>query len=191
MKKDSYFCKPKFEEMSDSYTIGISGLKEGHNTIDFEIDNKFFERFEESEVKEGSLFANVELQKSSSHIDLLIRISGSVRVCCDRCLEMFFHPVDCENRLLVKLGKKIEDIDPDIISIPADEHQLDLQQLFYEYIHLALPIKRVHPDDIEGNSSCDPEMLKKLDELIVADENENDNDNDPRWDELKKMMNDN
>jgi len=177
--------------MSDSYTIGISGLKEGHNTIDFEIDNKFFERFEESEVKEGSLFANVELQKSSSHIDLLIRISGSVRVCCDRCLEMFFHPVDCENRLLVKLGKKIEDIDPDIISIPADEHQLDLQQLFYEYIHLALPIKRVHPDDIEGNSSCDPEMLKKLDELIVADENENDNDNDPRWDELKKMMNDN
>jgi uncharacterized protein len=173
--------------MSGSYTIGISGLIEGHNTIDFEIDNKFFERFEESEVKEGSLLANIELEKRSSHIDLLIRISGSVRVCCDRCLEMFFYPVDCENRLLVKLGKKIEDIDPDIISIPADEHQLDMQQFFYEYIHLALPIKRVHPDDKDGNSSCDPEMIKRLDELIVEDQNENDS----RWDELKKLMNDN
>jgi len=187
LKKDSYFCKPKFEEMSGSYTIGISGLKEGLHAFDFEIGNKFFERFEESEVKEGKLLANIELEKRSSHIDLLIRISGSVKVCCDRCLEMFFHPVDCENRLLVKLGKKIEDIDPDIISVQADEHELDLQQLLYEYIHLALPIKRIHPDDIDGNSSCDPEMLKKLDELIVEQENEN----DPRWDELKKLMNNN
>ena len=173
--------------MSGSYTIGISGLKEGRHTIDFEIDNKFFESFEESEIKEGSLFANIELEKRSSHIDLFIRISGKVKVCCDRCLEMFFYPVECENRLLVKLGKKIEDSDPDIISLTTDEHELDLQQHFYEYIHLALPIKRVHPDDENGNSTCDPVMLKKLKELIVEEENEN----DPRWDELKKLMNDN
>jgi hypothetical protein len=30
-------------------------------------------------------------------------------------------------------------------------------------------------------------MLKKLDELIIDEEK----DNDPRWDELKKLMNDN
>jgi uncharacterized metal-binding protein YceD (DUF177 family) len=173
--------------MSGSYTIGLSGLKEGRHTIDFEIDKKFFESFEESEIKEGSLFANIELEKRSSHIDLFIRISGKVKVCCDRCLEMFFYPVESESRLLVKLGKKIEDSDPDIISLTTDEHDLDLQQYLYEYIHLALPIKRVHPDDQYGNSTCDPEMLKKLRELIVEEENEN----DPRWDELKKLMNDN
>ena len=66
--------------MSSSFTIGISGLKEGHHTIDFEIDNKFFESFEESEVKEGSLFAHLKLEKRSSHIDVVIRISGSVKV---------------------------------------------------------------------------------------------------------------
>jgi uncharacterized protein len=173
--------------MSGSYTIGISGLREGRHTIDFEIDNKFFENFEESEIKEGSLFAIIELEKRSSHIDLFIRISGKVKVCCDRCLEMFFYPVESESRLLVKLGKKIEDNDPDIISLTTDDHELDLQQHFYEFIHLALPIKRVHPDDHYGNSTCDPVMLKKLKELIVEEENEN----DPRWDELKKLMNDN
>jgi uncharacterized protein len=173
--------------MSGRYTIPLSGLKEGRHAIDFEIDKEFFEQIEESEVKEGSLVANIEMDKRSSHLDLAIRISGNVRICCDRCLEMFFHPIVCENRLLVKFGKTIEDIDPDILSLPVGEHELDLQQHIYEYIMLALPIKRVHPDDKKGRSTCDPVMLKKLEELIVEEEPET----DPRWDELKKLMNDN
>jgi uncharacterized metal-binding protein YceD (DUF177 family) len=173
--------------MSGSYTIPLSGLKEGHHTIDFEIDKKFFEQFEESEVKEGSLIANVEVDKRSTHLDMIIRISGGVRISCDRCLEPFLQPIQSENRLLVKFGKSIDDIDPDIISVPADEHELDLQQYIYEFIMLALPIKRVHPTDKKGNSTCDPVMLKKLEELIIEEEKIN----DPRWDELKKLMNDN
>jgi uncharacterized protein len=173
--------------MSRSYTIPLGGLKEGRHTIDFEIDKEFFEQFEESEVKEGSLIANIEIDKNSSHSDIIIRISGSVIISCDRCLEMFSHPVNSENRVLVKFGKSMEDVDPDIISMPIDEQELDLKQHFYEFIHLALPIRRVHPNDKNGRSTCDPVMLKKLKELIVEEENEN----DPRWDELKKLMNDN
>jgi uncharacterized protein len=173
--------------MSRTYTIPLGGLKEGRHIIDFEIDKEFFELFEESEVKEGSLIANIVMDKRSSHLDLAIRISGNVRICCDRCLEMFFHPVVCENRLLVKFGKTIEDIDPDILSLPVGENELDMQQNIYEFILLALPIKRVHPNDKNGNSTCDPEMLKKLDELIV----EEDEEADPRWNELKKLMNNN
>jgi len=99
---------------------------------------------------------------------------------------MFFHPVSCENRLLVKFGKTVEEIDPDILSLPIGEHELDLQQHIYEYILLALPIKRVHPN-VDGKSTCDPEMLKKLDELIVDEDRET----DPRWDKLRNLMNNN
>ena len=70
MKKDSYFCKPKFREMSSSYTIPLSGLKDGHHVIDFEIGKEFFEEFEESEVKEGSLIANIGMERRSSHLDM-------------------------------------------------------------------------------------------------------------------------
>jgi len=173
--------------MSGSCTIQLSGLKEGHHTIDFEIDKEFFEQFEESEVKEGSLIANIEMDKRSTHLDMKIGISGSVRVSCDRCLEMFSQPVTSENRLLVKFGKSLEDIDPDILSVPIDEHELDLQQQIYEFIMLALPIKRVHAADKKGNKTCDPVMLKKLEELIIEEEK----NNDPRWDELKKLINNN
>jgi uncharacterized metal-binding protein YceD (DUF177 family) len=173
--------------MSGAYTIPLIGLKEGQHTFDFKIGEEFFELFEESEIKEGSLIALVELVKRSSHVEVLIRISGTVEISCDRCLEMFSHPIDCENNLLLKFGKSLEDSDPDIISLAADEPELDLKQHLYEFIHLALPIKRVHPDDKNGKSSCDPVMLKKLEELIVEEKEEI----DPRWDELKKLMNNN
>lgn len=169
------------------FVIPLSGLKEGHYTFDFEIGNEFFEKFEESEIKEGRLTAIVVMEKRSSHLDLVVKISGAVMISCDRCLEMFLRPFECENRLLVKLGKSISDDDPDVLSLPSDEHELDLMQHFYEYIHLALPIKRVHPDDEQGNSTCNPEMLEKLSELLVEDEDEN--NIDPRWDDLKKLMN--
>jgi uncharacterized protein len=187
LDKDLYFCKPNFEEMSLTYTIPLSGLEEGLHTFDFEINKEFFEQFEESEIKEGSLIANIEMEKRSTHLDLAIKISGSVRICCDRCLEMFSQPLACENRLLVKFGKNDEDIDPDIIFISADENELDLKQYIYEYIYLALPIKRVHPNDNNGKSTCDPEMLERLKEHMVDEDPES----DPRWDVLKKLLNNN
>ena len=173
--------------MSGIFALPLSGLKEGLHTFDFEIGKEFFEEFEESEIKEGSLKAVVILEKRSSHLDLQVKISGTVLISCDRCLEMFSRPVECENRLLVKLGKVISEEDPDIVSLASDEHELDLMQHFYEYIHLALPIKRVHPDNEDGESTCNPEMLKKLKELLVVEETEK--HNDPRWDDLKKLMN--
>ena len=176
--------------MSGLYNLPLSGMKEGRHTFDFEIGKEFFEEFEESEIKEGSLKAYIEMDKRSTHLDLLVRITGTVMVSCDRCLGMFAWPLDCENRLLVRLGKIISEDDPDIISLPSDEHELELKQHFYEYIYLALPIKRVHPADKNGKSSCDPVMLKKLNELLVEEEGE-EKQSDPRWDELKKLKNEN
>ena len=173
--------------MSGSFAIPVGGIKDGLHYYDFEINKEFFDQFEESEVKDGSLKAGIEVRKSSSHIDLNIKISGIVMICCDRCLGMFPLNIDCENRLLVKFGKLRDESDPDIVTIPADEHELDLKQNLYEYIHLALPIQRVHPGDEKGKSTCDPAMLKKLGEHIVEEEH----GADPRWDALKKLINNN
>jgi uncharacterized protein len=173
--------------MSGLLTIPIRGLKEGRYTYDLEIGEKFFEQFEESEIKEGNLSVCIELDKRSSHFDLIFKIRGQVKICCDRCLEMFLHTLSCENRLLVKFGKKWDDSDPDILTVPTDEKELDISQSLYEFIHLALPIKRIHPDNKIGESSCNPDMLGKINEHIVNNEKEN----DPRWDELKKLVNNN
>jgi len=173
--------------MSREYIIPIGGLKDGNHSFDFEIGNRFFENFEDSEVSKGDLKAGITLDKRSTHIDLLIRIEGKVEISCTRCLGILSWPVETENRLLVKYGSSMEEIDPDIIYLPHGENELDLEQHLYEDILLALPIRRIHPDDSEGNSTCDPEMMKKLEDLKTDEEHAG----DPRWDELKKLMNDN
>ena len=165
--------------------IPVGGQKEGHHSFHFEINNKFFELFEESEIKEGTLSAVVDAYKHASHIELDIVISGSVRIGCDRCLGTFDFPVNCKNRLLIKFGVFREEDDPEIVTVPRDENELDMAQYFYDYINLALPIKRIHPDDSDGNSTCDPEMLDRLSEHLVDEESRE----DPRWTDLKKLLN--
>jgi len=116
--------------MSGLFSIPVNGLKEGRHTFDFEIDRKFFDLFEESEIREGNLNVVTDILKESSHIYIDIRISGTVSICCDRCLGMFDLPVECENRLLVRFGNGRDDSDPEMLIIPGDEYDLDLKQYY-------------------------------------------------------------
>jgi len=173
--------------MTGLYVIPLFGLSEGHHSFDFEIGNAFFDGFAESEIKEGELRAVAGIDKSSTCIDLTIRISGSVKVCCDRCLEMYMQSIECENHIIIREGNSFDDSDPDILFVPHNEKDLDISQLLYEYIHLALPLRRIHPDDSEGHSGCNPDMIKLLDKHIINKTN----NGDSRWNELKKLLNNN
>ena len=173
--------------MSGLFAIPVSGIKDGHHVFEFKITREFFDLFRESEIKQGELLVAVVVEKNSSHLDLDISITGKVKVCCDRCLEIFDYPVNCTNSLLVKFGHDKDDSDPEIITIPREEYELDLRQYIYEFVYLALPIRRIHPDNEDGSSACDPVMLQKLKEHLVEKEGVS----DPGWDNLKNLMNDN
>lgn len=173
--------------MTGAYIIPLFGLSEGHHTFDFEIGNRFFEGFAESEIKEGELTAVAGIKKNSSCIDITVRITGSVLISCDRCLDMYPQAIDCTNHFIVKAGQYPDDSDPDIMTIAPEQKELDMSQLFYEYIHLALPLRRVHPDNADGTSGCDPEMIEELNKHIVNDNN----GQDSTWDDLKKLLNNN
>jgi len=173
--------------MPGLYSIPLAGLKEARYTYDFKIGDDFFEAFEGSEIQRGELDAVVVLQKSSTHIEFDIVINGRAEVICDRCLDSFYLPLSSVNRLVVKPEREWAEVDPDMITMPLDEHEIDLSHFFYEYIHLALPLKRIHPDDSEGRTTCNPEMIRKLEDHLLSGEE----DSDPRWDELKKLTRNN
>ena len=168
-------------------SIPLAGLKEARYTYEFKIGDDFFKAFEGSEIKRGEFSAVVLLQKCSTHIELDIVINGLAEVVCDRCLETFDMPVTAANRLFVKQGREWDEADPDMLTMPLDEHEIDLSQFFYEYIHLALPLKRIHPDDSDGHTMCNPEMVRKLNDLMQDSGEES----DPRWDGLKKLKTNN
>ena len=171
----------------ERYRIPFKGLKEGSHTFDFEIDRSFFERFSRSEIGESDLHVQVVLQKSLRLLTLDFMIAGTVRVPCDRCLDEFDLPVAFQETLYVKFGEKRHEESANVLVIPEDDAVLEISQYIYEYTHLALPLRRVHPDDEHGHSTCNPVMLKKLEELSVETDNQEDHI-DQRWSVLRNFI---
>lgn len=168
------------------YIIQFVGLSMGEHLYDFNINDKFFESLDYSEIKQGNINVKLTLLKQSSIMILQFEISGTTKVNCDRCTAEYNLPIQGSYKLIVKVGgNDTGNEDDDIITIAANEHELDLSQYLYEYIALCLPIKRAHPDNAKGESTCDKEMLKKLKDFLIEDEK---NDaSDPRWDDLKNI----
>jgi len=169
------------------YTIPFSGLKEGKHLFDFTADQRFFAGFEESEIEKGSVNIQVELEKRSTYLRLTFMLEGEVELICDRCLEAYLQPIKSRNIMLVKFSETETDDGDEVIYIHPGSYQVEVAKLIYEFIVLSIPIRHVHPDDQDGNSLCDPEMLKKLDEYKANDLTEI-NPMDPRWNDLKKII---
>ena len=162
------------------FVIPFSGLKAGNYTFTFEIDDRFFEHFEYSEIKHGRIHVDVVLERQQRMMVFNFLIAGNVILPCDRCGEIFSQPVDGEEKLIVKFGPEHEEESEDILVITEDEHELDLSQYIYEYIHLLLPLRKVHGTDEQGNSLCDPDVINRISEKEEPPV-------DPRWDALRKI----
>jgi uncharacterized metal-binding protein YceD (DUF177 family) len=150
------------------FVILFRGLSLGKHDFTFDVDNNFFNDFEESEINKGKVLVSVRLNKTANLLELDFNLSGNVVVTCDRCLDEFEMTVKYQTKLFVKFGEISEEEDDEIIILSHADGELDIKQYIYEYIHLSLPYKRVHPDK-QGQSTCNKEMLKKLNEYTIRE----------------------
>ena len=170
-----------------SYAVRISGLGEGDYDFSFELDRQFFVLFEHSEISDGNVQAEVILEKKPGVFSLHFSLEGEVEVLCDRCLEKFMTDVSATQSIFVKMGETPGEIEDDVLIIGRDDHEIEVGQYMYEFIMLSLPYQKVHPDDAEGQSTCNPEMLKQLDAHRTKDTDRKEKI-DPRWDALKGII---
>ncbi|RLD59003.1 MAG: DUF177 domain-containing protein [Bacteroidetes bacterium] len=161
------------------FVIPFVGLKEGVHDYEFEIGKSFFESFEYSEIEQGSIRAEVSMEKKERMLIFNFRLSGEVQLPCDRCLAPLNMPIEGADRLIVKFGLEYEEESEEILVIPETDSQIDISSFIYEYIMLKLPIQKIHP---EGENLCDQTVVEKLEQHAQAD-------TDPRWDALKDLKN--
>lgn len=164
--------------------IPFKGLTEGEHDFQFQVDSAFFSQFENSEIKNGQVTVIVDLIKRSTLLELDVEISGEIEIECDRCLDLFNLPISYHGKLYVKFADYETSEDDDLIILNHNEHEVNLTQFVFEYIHLSLPVKRIHPD-INGKTGCNKEMMAKLNDHIIDEEIEE--KTDPRWDKLKDI----
>ncbi|MDR1552089.1 MAG: DUF177 domain-containing protein [Prevotellaceae bacterium] len=147
------------------YDVIFSGLSIGKHEFVFEIDDKFFEQFDYSEIKHGNLSATIELNRLSTSMIAKITIKGNVVTVCDRCLDDVTVGMEYEGAMLIKYGESDENTDSDdeIIYINRGEDTINFAQYIYDSIGISLPVQRLHPDE----SQCNEEMIKILKKLTV------------------------
>ena len=167
------------------YELRFSELKEDTETFEFVLGESFFKVFQSSEWEQGRIKAQVKAQRRPDGITLVISLKGMLDVVCDRCLDVYSHKVNCKEQLFLKFGQKEEEIDANILIVSKDDNKMDLSHIFYEYILLTIPVKKVHPVDGKGVSGCNKEMIEELNKHMIQNES---GQTDSRWDDLKKLL---
>ncbi len=176
------------KQLREQFKLRLAGVEEGTYCFTVVCDKQFFELAEMDQVLDGRLDLRIEMDKTEKLVVVRCHFNGQIEAPCDRCLLPVTVPMDFEERLVVKLVPTVEegenDDDDDIWVIDENTYELDIFHFVYESIMLAIPIRIVHEDDENGNSTCDPAVLAKLKEFSSESK---ETETDPRWDALKNL----
>jgi uncharacterized metal-binding protein YceD (DUF177 family) len=170
------------------YKIEIASLKIQDYSYTFTIEDSFFANFPHSIIERGKLVANLRLRKSETMIELDFAIQGKAELLCDRSLEPFEQALKVQEKLILKFSDHNEEITDELEFIARGTTDINVAQYLYEFISLAVPVKKLHPkfrnepDDeadeilVYSSESADNQVDKSAEENI-----------DPRWQALKKL----
>ena len=187
----------------DKYKIDLKGMRDTHKQYEFLLDNIYFAHIDGQEVQKGKVNVVLDVKKSSHSFDFTFHTSGVVWVPCDRCLDEMELPVEATDKIIVKFGKEYAEEGDNLIVIPEEEGEINVAWFMYEFVALTVPMKHVH-----GPGKCNKSMTSKLNKHLRTtndeptddgfEQNEEEVDNDiieqpidPRWNELKKILDNN
>ncbi len=169
-------------EKKNEYLIPVSGLALGNHSYQYEINDDFFAGMDYSEVQQGKVKVNLDIERQETMLSLHFDLQGSVRVTCDRCADEFDLPIESQQEFFIKLATENAEESDDVAVVPADLGEYDLRPLVYEYIILAIPMHRVHPE-----GQCNPEVIAMLNREWEPEAEEEADTIDPRWAALKDI----
>lgn len=179
----------------------------GTQNFEYVLDNEFFKNIEGEDVQKGKVKVNLTVKRTADVFELDFDLEGVVQIPCDRCLDDMDHEVNTHETLYVKFGAEYSEESDNVVVIPESDGELNVAWFLYEFIALTIPLKHVHPA-----GKCNKSMSAKLrkhtarsledgedDEDAVAYDDDDEIDvvpgegeeTDPRWDELKKIIDNN
>ncbi|NIJ44473.1 uncharacterized metal-binding protein YceD (DUF177 family) [Wenyingzhuangia heitensis] len=167
----------------NEFKIPFVGLKEGKHQFDFQIDREFFDAFGYDEFEQVDFKVSLCLTKKETLLELDFVADGSVNVPCDVTGEDFDLEVKGDFSLIVKFGEAFNNDNEELLILSHHAYQVEVQQYIYELIILSIPQKRIKP----GVSREDINALEEKQEQKKETKSKKEQV-DPRWDQLKQLL---
>ena len=129
--------------MSDKYQVAIEDIEdEGIFEFDFDDDIK--------ELEDCHICAELELRSVGDFVEVKGHADGKITLECDRCLNKFEYNLNfdidetfAKNSLLDEYGAELELSDGQFITDLNGAKEIDIYDLLYQSVILALPNKKV------------------------------------------------
>ena len=169
-------------EKKNEFLIPVSGLALRSHSYQYEINDGFFAGMDYSEVQQGKVKVNLDIDRQETLLTLHFDLKGTVHVPCDRCADEFDQPIESQQQFFIKLGTENAQESDDVAVVSPDLNEYDIRSLVYEYIILAIPMHRVHPE-----GQCTPAVIAMLNREEMPAEEEETDTIDPRWAALKDI----
>ena len=169
-----------------NFDIDIFRLSNDLHQFDFEIDQAFFESMEQDLVEKGKITVKIDMEKNDRFISMDFDLQGTVELICDRSLDPFDYLIDRQQKLIFKYGDQERELSEDMMMITTQTQKINVGQLIFEFIGLALPMKKLHPrfeSQVEDGNHQDQIIYTSQEEM----ENSDNAQIDPRWNELKQL----
>lgn len=163
--------------------IDIYKLSNKLHQYEFEIEEAFFSTLKQDLVNSGILKAVVDLDKNDSFIGMEVKIEGTVELTCDRTLEQFQYPISVDRKVIFKFGNEERELEHDVVMITNDTQQIDVGQYIFEFVGLAVPMKKLHPRFDENEEEFG--SLVYSSEYTMEEDDES--TPDPRWKKLNDL----
>lgn len=172
-----------------SFVIDIHRLKFDKNQFEFNLNNEIFKSIEDSLIEKGNVKSTLVLDKSDSMIKAIFTNSGTVELICDRTLKPFDFKIETQNTIYYKYSDHYEEVSDEITLINEHESELDFLNPVYEFIVLAIPIKKIHPDFRRPDDDEEDDNILIYSSISDIEEATDTNIDilDPRWEALKKL----
>jgi len=169
------------------YDIDIFRLKIGIHQFRVSFDELLFEKVEDGLIETGSGECLLTVDKKETLLTFHFEITGLIALTCDRSMEKFDHRIKITESLVVKYGDAFDDSNDDLLIIPNGQQTINIEKNIYEYVSMAVPMKKLHPKYGE-DSEEGLEWVYTSDEMAETSDPQNEAI-DPRWEVLKKLKN--
>ena len=161
--------------------INIVGLHNKVHHFEYEIGDAFFAEYGTDLLNKGDFTVHVTLDKHETFLETRFRIVGTATLTCDRSLDAFAYPIEIDKMVIFKYGEETKEISDEVMMIHRDTVSLELGQYIYEFIGLAIPMKKLHPRFEDESEEEDTIVYSSAPEENAGEET------DPRWEKLKKL----
>ncbi len=173
-----------------AYEIAFVGLKPGIHEYHYAINDKFFAQYGEQDFTNCNAHIKLLLDKNNGFLMLKFDVDGKADALCDRCGNALTVRLWDEFNIIVKMVDEPDKMneqeeDPDVYYISRTESHLYVGDWIYEFINLSIPSQKICADGADGNSTCNEEVLSKLEQM----KNETEKGANPIWKGLEQFKN--